>query len=114
VPLEATYRSPWQASTRRWWVGPDGTWSWKDEDELEEAVVAGWLTRGEAEAARAEGERVLAEWPFPTDWEGRRPDPAWGAPTLPKGWSSVDLSRQLEGRLWRDLDDLLRPLPHAR
>jgi hypothetical protein len=73
------------------WVEPGGAWRWKDEDELVEAVAAGWLTQGEAEAARAEGERVLAEWPFPTGWEGRRSDPAWGTPALPEGWSSADL-----------------------
>jgi hypothetical protein len=40
-------------------------------------------------AVRAEGERVLAAWPFPTDWEEFRPDPTWPLPALPEGWEHV-------------------------
>jgi hypothetical protein len=40
-------------------------------------------------AVRAEGERVLAAWPFPTGWEEFRPDPAWPLPGLPEGWEHV-------------------------
>jgi hypothetical protein len=67
-------------------VRPDGTYRWKDEDELEQAAAAGLL---DAEAVRAEASRVLEEWPFPTGWEDWRPDPAWPAPKLPKGWERV-------------------------
>jgi hypothetical protein len=62
---------------------------WLDEDELEQALAAGLLSRDEAAAARAEGERVLAEWPFPTGWEDFRPDPRWELPELPAGWDVV-------------------------
>ena len=62
---------------------------WLDEDELEQALAAGLLTLEDAAAARAEGERVLAEWPFPTGWEDWRPDPSWPVPELPEGWDVV-------------------------
>jgi hypothetical protein len=68
-------------------VEPHGAWSWKDEDEVEEAVSAGWLSARDAAAARAEGERVLAQWPFPTGWE-KRP-PAHTPLRLPAGWNVV-------------------------
>jgi len=67
-------------------IDPDGSWSWKDEDELEQAVALGRFTDDEARAIRAEGERVLAEKPWPTGWEEWRPDPAWPLPELPEGW----------------------------
>lgn len=67
-------------------------WRWKDEDELEEAVVVGRLTIGEARAIRAEGERVVADiearrWPFDGSFDGWRPDPAWPIPVIPVNWS---------------------------
>jgi hypothetical protein len=68
-------------------VEADGSWRWKDEDELEEAARRGLL---DAAAVRADAERVLADWPFPTGWEDWRPDPAWPAPELPPGWDTVD------------------------
>jgi hypothetical protein len=68
------------------WVQPDLSWEWKDEHELEAAVRLGRFTREDAAAIRAEGERVVAEWPFPTGWEDWRPDPAWTVPQLPEGW----------------------------
>jgi hypothetical protein len=71
------------------WVEPDGRWSWKDEDELEEAVGRGYFTQEEAHEIRTEGERVLADWPFPTGWEDWRPDPAWPIPELPDGWDQA-------------------------
>jgi hypothetical protein len=70
-------------------VEPDGSYRWLDEDELAAAVAAGLLTAEDAAAARAEGERVLAEWPFPTGWEEWRPDPRWKPPRLPAGWDVV-------------------------
>lgn len=68
------------------WVASDGTSRWKDEDELAAAVQAGTFTPEEAAAFRDEGERVLAEWPFPTGWEDWRPDPSWPVPHLPEDW----------------------------
>ncbi len=67
-------------------VMPDGTYRWKDEDELEQAATAGLLDPAEV---RAEGQRVLEEWPFPTGWEEWRPDPTWPIPQLPEGWDRV-------------------------
>lgn len=67
----------------------DGSWRWKDEHELEEAVRRGFVPPEEAEAVRAEGERVLAADPFPTGWEHWRPDPSWPVPSLPAGWDEV-------------------------
>lgn len=71
------------------WIRPDGSWSWKDEDELDEAVRLGRFTPTEATAVRAEGERVLAERPWPTGWEAWRPEPSWEELTLPQGWERV-------------------------
>lgn len=66
-------------------VAPDGTWRWKDEQELQDWVRRGRFTREEVEAIRTEGERVLAEWPFPTGWEEWVPDPSWPVPSLRDG-----------------------------
>lgn len=67
-------------------VRPDGSYVWKDEDELEQAAAAGLL---DPDAVRAEAARVLEEWPFPTGWEDWRPDSAWPVPRLPDGWELV-------------------------
>jgi hypothetical protein len=69
----------------------DGTWRWKDEDELAEAVEHGLFTLDEAAAFRADGERAVArildrEPPFDRDWSSWRPDAAWATPILPEGW----------------------------
>jgi uncharacterized protein len=70
-------------------VEPDGGWRWKDEDHLELATSLGAFTAAEAAEIRAEGERVIAEWPFPTGWEDWRPEPAWPTPNLPDGWDAL-------------------------
>jgi predicted RNA-binding protein associated with RNAse of E/G family len=67
-------------------VRTDGSYRWKDEDELEQAAAAGLL---DADEVRAEAQRVLEEWPFPTGWEDWRPDPSWPRPRLPQGWDHV-------------------------
>jgi len=67
-------------------VTADGSLRWKDEDELEHAAELGLLDAAEV---RAEAERVVAAWPFPTGWEDWRPDPDWGVPSLPDGWRRV-------------------------
>jgi hypothetical protein len=69
-------------------VRPDGSWEWKDEDKMDDWVRRGRFTREEVAEIRAEGERVLAEWPFPTGWEEWRPDPSWPVPELPEGWDT--------------------------
>lgn len=74
-------------------IAPDGSWRWKDEDELAERLAAPehyWVS--DPDAVRAEGERVIAqaeagEFPFDGTWCDFRPDPAWTAPDdLPAGW----------------------------
>ena len=67
-------------------VRADGKYRWKDEDELEQAAALGLLDPDEV---RAEAQRVLEEWPFPTGWEDWQPDPSWPVPQLPPGWDRV-------------------------
>jgi Protein of unknown function (DUF402) len=69
-------------------VEPDGSWRWKDEDELQEAIELGIYSRAEAEAIRAEGERVVVALDslLPTGWEQWRPPGDWGPLELPKAW----------------------------
>jgi hypothetical protein len=62
---------------------------WKDEDEFEAATRHGRLTPEQARAIRAEGERVIAERPWPTGWEDFEPDPSWPVPELPAGWDVI-------------------------
>jgi hypothetical protein len=74
-------------------VDPDGTWRWKDEDEFAVAVEIGRFTVAQAEAIRAEGERVIQRiesraWPFNAGYEHWRPDPAWPLPAMPDDWNS--------------------------
>lgn len=75
-------------------VGPDGTWGWKDEDELAEAIERGVVAAGDEPRLRAEAERTVRqildrEPPFDRDWTGWRPDPDWPTPVLPDGWDRV-------------------------
>ncbi|MDQ2914683.1 MAG: DUF402 domain-containing protein [Chloroflexota bacterium] len=77
-------------------VAPDlSSWSWKDEDEIEQDLADGRLTFAEVSAYRAEGERAVSrimrrDPPFDEDWTAWRPDPTWPVPVLPPTWSSVD------------------------
>lgn len=70
------------------WIEPDGSWRWKDWDELVEAEQAGLFTRAEADAIRAEGRRVIdgLDRLLPTGWEAWRPDPDWPLLVLPECW----------------------------
>lgn len=72
-------------------VETDGTWRWKDEAELAEAVERGLFARNDAVTFRVDGERAVRriqrrEPPFDRDWASWSPDPAWSAPSLPDGW----------------------------
>ena len=83
------------------WIEPDGTWSWKDWEELVEAERVGLFSAADAAAIRAEGERVIAglKTRLPTGWEAWQPDPAWTLPTLPDGWDRIDdVIVNLDGR----------------
>jgi hypothetical protein len=75
-------------------VAPDRTWEWKDEDELDEAVLVGRVTQDKAGAIRREGERVVAEvgagsFPFDDSLIDWRPDPGWPLPELIAGRAGV-------------------------
>jgi hypothetical protein len=70
-------------------VDPDGDWRWKDEDDFALAQELGVLDADEAAAVRAEGERVVAERPWPTGWEDWRPPAEWTPAALPEGWDVV-------------------------
>ena len=69
----------------------DGSWSWKDEDELEVFVARGVFEDALAERVREEGLRVArraerSEGPFAEQWAEWRPDPSLPLPELPAGW----------------------------
>ena len=72
-------------------VSPDGSWRWKDDEELEGWIERGRWTAEEVEAIRAEGARVTAEleagrrW-WSDEWAAWEPDPSWPTPELPNGW----------------------------
>jgi hypothetical protein len=73
-------------------IPPDRSgWSWKDEDELREAVVRGIFTEEDAAWFRFWGERgaehvLLQEPPFDRDWSTWRPEPGWEDADLPRNW----------------------------
>jgi hypothetical protein len=67
-------------------VSVDRAVHWKDEDELEQAAALGLL---DAKNVRAEADRILEQWPFPTSWEEFRPEASWPLPGLPLGWDQV-------------------------
>jgi hypothetical protein len=71
------------------WIERDGSWQWKDEDEFAEAIELGIFDADDAAAIRAEGERMIAQRPWPTGWEDWQPDPAWAPLALPAGWETV-------------------------
>ena len=75
-------------------VDPDGSWRWKDEDELATFVTCGIFDTRTADRVREEGARVAArvernEPPFSEPWAEWRPNPAWKRPELPTGWDCV-------------------------
>ena len=75
-------------------IAPDGTWRWKDEEELDGWVARGRFTRDEVAEIRAEGARVAAEldagsrW-WDETWAAWEPDPVWPMPELPDGWDRM-------------------------
>ena len=85
-------------------IAPDrSTWTWKDEDELAEAVRQGSFTPESAEWLHHWGERavkhvLLGEPPFDRDWSSWRPDPGWCVPELPEDWDTAAI-----GALPRDV-----------
>jgi predicted RNA-binding protein associated with RNAse of E/G family len=73
------------------WIEPDGSWRWKDWDELIEAERVGIFTHAQAEAILAEGQHVIDSLNtlLPTGWEAWQPDPDWPLPTVPAGWDRM-------------------------
>jgi Protein of unknown function (DUF402) len=76
-------------------VEPDGTWHWKDEEELAESVELGVFSADEAAAIRAEGDRVIPMLPrlLPTGWESWHADQSWPTLTLHPDWRDVTAVR---------------------
>ena len=75
-------------------VEMEGSWLWKDEDELAEAITRGLVPVEDEARLRAEGERAVRrivdrEPPFDRDWRTWSPDPDWPAPALPDGWDRL-------------------------
>jgi hypothetical protein len=72
-------------------IDPDGTWRWKDEDELQTFLARGVFDDSLAERIRREALAVVGaaqrnEPPFGESWRNWRPDPSWRQPELPTGW----------------------------
>jgi predicted RNA-binding protein associated with RNAse of E/G family len=77
------------------------TVTWKDEDELDDAVRLGLFTHEDATSFRRDGERaverlVSRQAPFDRDWTDWRPDRSWLPPELPAGWNRVGTVRGIE------------------
>ena len=65
---------------------PDGSLEWKDEDELEQAGLRGFV---EVAEIRRDAELAVASPPWPTGWEGFQPEAVWPVPDLPEGWDRL-------------------------
>jgi hypothetical protein len=75
-------------------VVPDGSWSFKDWDLLDEHVACGRYSAELVATIRAEGLRIGAELDAGAQWWDDRwvtwkPDPTWIAPALADGWRDV-------------------------
>ena len=70
------------------WITPDRIIHWKDEDELEGAVLAGRFTQAEADRITATAHQAVEEinaWttPFSDDWQSWTAPAAWPLPAAP-------------------------------
>jgi uncharacterized protein DUF402 len=75
-------------------VGLDRGWRWKDEDEFQALLDWRLIDSDAAAAVREEALGVLRrleldEPPFSEPWHDWRPDPSWGLPELPPGWTRL-------------------------
>jgi len=75
-------------------ISPDGSWRYKDDEQLEEWVERGRWTRTKVAAIRAEAHRIAEQlergrrW-WQDEWVDWEPDPSWPQPTLPATWDRV-------------------------
>jgi hypothetical protein len=73
------------------WIDASGRPSWKDEDEAEAAVDAGYLDPADLAVARTVGQDIIDhfdEWRAALgDWRDWRPPAAWAIPELPADWA---------------------------
>ena len=65
---------------------PDGTYRWKDEDELEQAAALGIV---DAAAVRAEVSASSRSGRSRPAGRSGDPTPTWPIPQLPEGWDRV-------------------------
>ncbi len=73
----------------------DGSWRYKDDDELEWARVTGeagadWVERVRGAAALAVERIEGRAWPFSADWDRWLPPERPTLPRLPDEWSRID------------------------
>jgi hypothetical protein len=73
----------------------DGSWHYKDEDELEWAEVTNEVTAQWVARVRAAGVAAIAHieanaWPFDADWDRWLPPEGADLPVLPGEWDTVD------------------------
>jgi protein associated with RNAse G/E len=66
-------------------------WKWKDEDEYQEGIREGeiqseWVKKIEESKFDVFNRISTRSHPLDGSWLSWRPDPAWLAPKLPKGW----------------------------
>jgi len=68
-------------------------WRWEDEDELDEAVSTGLITKKESTNLYAKGNKVITTLQSGKSifngWENWQPDPAWPVPVLPGDWNII-------------------------
>lgn len=70
----------------------DGSWTWKDQDEVDEAVELGVFTPDDAAHVRRIGQTAVdaiesGEWWW-RRWRDWAPDPSWPIPQLPDNWDA--------------------------
>ena len=75
-------------------VTPELSWCWRDESELANHVAEGFYTAELAEAARAEGERVIEAIPRREheclrSWPQWSPPADWQVPAFVDGWDTT-------------------------
>jgi predicted RNA-binding protein associated with RNAse of E/G family len=72
----------------------NGSWRWKDEDDLEILLAKGLIDGATGQRVRNEAMRAiqrfqLSEAPFDGSWTSWRPPASWRAPRLARGWEDV-------------------------